>query len=283
MHRRPAVAGYFYSAELESLRSEVGRFILPDAPKRRVMGAVVPHAGFMYSGPVAGAVYSSIELPDVVILIGPNHTGLGAPLSIMAKGDWETPLGVVKINEPLASKLIDKFPRLEMDSLAHMREHSLEVQLPFIQYFKKVFSIVPIQMMDVRLETCRALGHAVAEVIKELRQQGAGGKEADRWKSETPDILIIASSDMSHYVPAETAREKDFKAIQKILDLDPEGLYRVIRDLDITMCGFGPAVAMLYACKELGATKAELVKYANSGDVTGDYVQVVGYAGVVVF
>lgn len=282
MRRRPAVAGYFYSAESGALRSEVEKFILPGAPKRRVMGAVVPHAGFMYSGPVAGAVYSSIELPDNFILIGPNHTGLGAPLSLMVRGDWETPLGIVKINEDIASALMHKFPRLEMDSLAHMREHSLEVQLPFIQYFKKTLSIVPIQMMDVRLETCRALGHAVAEVIRELGWRGETGGEAGMRKQRYPEVLIIASSDMSHYVPAETAREKDFKAIQKMLDIDPEGLYRVIRDLDITMCGFGPAVAMLYACKGLGAERAELIKYANSGDASGDHAQVVGYAGVVV-
>ena len=231
-------------------------------------GIVSPHAGLMYSGSVAGAVYSSIELPDTFVLIGPNHTGLGAPVSLMTKGEWETPLGRVRIDEELAARILAGSRLISEDPLAHLREHSLEVQLPFIQYFKKDFTIVPIQMMDTRLETCVALGTAVAEAVRER------GKE--------PGVLIVASSDMSHYVPAETAKQKDHRAIKRILDLDEAGLYRTVRDEGITMCGYGPAVAMLAACKALGATRAELIKYTNSGEVSGDYDQVVGYAGVVV-
>ncbi len=235
--------------------------------RRKAIGVVAPHAGLIYSGPVAGAVYSSIELPDTYILVGPNHTGLGAPVSLMAKGAWETPLGTVAIDEPMAALILSKSSRISEDTLAHLREHSLEVQLPFIQYFKKDFRIVPIQMLDTRLETCLDVGKAIAEAITE---------------SAIGSVLIVASSDMSHYERAAAAKEKDYKAIHQMLNLDPQGLFRTIKDYGITMCGYGPAVAMLTAAKTLGATKAELIKYANSGEVSGDYDQVVGYAGIVI-
>ncbi len=290
MLRHPAVAGQFYQGSPESLRKQVREFILPGAVKTKALGIVSPHAGLIYSGSVAGAVYSRIELPDTFVLIGPNHTGLGAPVSLMARGQWETPLGLVEIDEALAASILSKSPRIQEDSLAHLREHSLEVQLPFIQHFKKNFRIVPIQMLDTRLETCKEVGRAVAEAIKSgegQRCRGAEGRSARTKTSNSElrtsrDVLIIASSDMSHYEQAAAAKEKDFKAIHQLLDLDPEGLYRVVREYGITMCGFGPAVAMLVACKLLGATSAELIKYANSGEVSGDYDQVVGYAGVVI-
>jgi AmmeMemoRadiSam system protein B len=186
----------------------------------------------------------------------------------MAKGQWETPLGTVRINETLASAILSRSRMVRDDSVAHLKEHSLEVQLPFIQCLKEQFSIVPIQMMDTRLETCVELGNAIAEAV---REQGA-----------EQDVLIVASSDMSHYISAAAAKKKDHKAIQRMLELDAQGLYYTVRDEDITMCGYGPAVAMITACKALGATKAELVKYTNSGEVSGDYDQVVGYAGIVV-
>ncbi len=285
MLRHPAVAGQFYKGSTESLRKQVGEFIVPGAVKTKALGIVSPHAGLIYSGSVAGAVYSRIELPDTFVLIGPNHTGLGAPVSLMSRGQWETPLGLVEIDEALAASILSKSPRIQEDSLAHLREHSLEVQLPFIQYFKKKFRIVPIQMLDTRLETCKEVGRAVAEAIKEHGEHRAEGRGKIHTNSElrtSRDVLIIASSDMSHYEQAAAAKEKDFKAIHQLLNLDPEGLYRVVREYGITMCGFGPAVAMLVACKLLGATSAELIKYANSGEVSGDYDQVVGYAGLVV-
>ena len=266
MVRAPAVAGYFYQGSSEALRKQVEGFIVPGAERKRAIGVVSPHAGLIYSGPVAGALYSSIEIPDTIVLIGPNHTGLGAAVSLMSKGSWETPLGTVEIDETLAASILAKSSHIRDDSVAHLREHSLEVQLPFIQYFKEKFTIVPIQMLDTRLNTCIEVGRAVGTAI-EARGQ---------------DVLIVASSDMSHYERAATAKEKDSKAIHQILNLDPEGLYRTIKDYGITMCGFGPAVSMLVAAKMLGASKAELVKYANSGDVSGDYDKVVGYAGIVV-
>lgn len=175
---------------------------------------------------------------------------------------------------------------MQEDTLAHLREHSLEVQLPFIQYFKKSFTIVPIQMLDTRLDTCLEVGRAVAEAIQSRSQKTEGEREPEAMnglQAANPEFpLIVASSDMSHYERAKTAKEKDEKAIARILNLDPEGLYRTIKDYGITMCGYGPAVVMLTACRILGATRAELVKYANSGDVSGDYDQVVGYAGIVV-
>ena len=295
MVRHPAVAGQFYKGSPESLKKQVQEFIVHGVVKTKALGIVSPHAGLIYSGAVAGAVYSRIELPDTCVLIGPNHTGLGAPVSLMARGQWETPLGLVEIDESLASLILSKSPRIHEDSLAHLREHSLEVQLPFIQYFKHEFKIVPIQMLDTSLETCKEVGRAVAEAIRERRDEsGVRSQESEQRKQRhtkvnselrTPNNeqpLIIASSDMSHYERAAVAKEKDLKAVQQILDLDPEGLYRVVKEYGITMCGYGPATAMLIACKILGASNAELIKYTNSGDVSGDYEQVVGYAGIVV-
>ncbi len=274
MLRQAAVAGYFYKGSPEALTKQVADFILPDAQRKRAIGVVVPHAGLIYSGSVAGAVYSSIELPDIVILIGPNHTGLGAPVSLMTNGSWETPLGTVAIDEALAASILSKSTRIKEDTLAHLREHSLEVQLPFIQYFKNDIRIVPIQMLDTRFETCLEVGRAVGEALRELRAQTTHGM--------SKNVLIVASSDMSHYEQATIAKEKDSKAIQQILSLDPEGLFRTVKQFGITMCGYGPATAMLSASKMLGATKAELIKYANSGEVSGDYEQVVGYAGIII-
>jgi AmmeMemoRadiSam system protein B len=279
MLRHPAVAGYFYRGTAEELKRQVEEFTIP-AEKIKALGILSPHAGLIYSGAVAGAVYSSIELPDAIVLIGPNHTGLGEPVSLMARGSWETPLGTVDIDEELASAILSKSSHIHEDTLAHLREHSLEVQLPFIQYFKSKFKIVPIQMLDTRLQTCLEVGKAVAEAIKDRGQAMDEGRAAKKKRSR--DVLIVASSDMSHYERAAVAKEKDYKAIKHILNLDPEGLYRTVKDYGITMCGYGPAVAMLTACKILGASEAKLVKYANSGEVSGDYEQVVGYAGIVV-
>lgn len=273
MIRQPAVAGHFYQGSRDSLKRQVEAFIITGAEKVKALGALSPHAGLKYSGSVAGAVYSSIALPDTVVLIGPNHTGLGAPVALMATGQWETPLGIVDIDERLAKSILSVSARIHEDSLAHVQEHSLEVQLPFIQYLKDTFTIVPIQMLDTRLETCKEVGRAIAEAIRERSQKSELSRR---------DVLIVASSDMSHYVSADTAKEKDHKAIRKIIELDPDGLYYTVKEHGISMCGYGPAVAMLVACKALGATTAELIKYTNSGEVSGDFDQVVGYAGVVV-
>ncbi|HEX9114096.1 MAG TPA: AmmeMemoRadiSam system protein B, partial [Nitrospirota bacterium] len=225
MLRHPAVAGQFYKGSPDALKKQVEAFIDAGAGRKKAVGIVSPHAGLIYSGSVAGAVYSRIELPDTFILIGPNHTGLGAPVSLMAKGNWETPLGTVTIDEALAASILSRSPLIREDTLAHLREHSLEVQLPFIQYFRSNLKIVPIQMLDTRLETCREVGRAVGEAIQERSQEPgvrsqnskerAPNSELRTFNSELP--LIVASSDMSHYEKASVAKEKDFKAIDRIL------------------------------------------------------------------
>jgi len=264
--RKPAVAGYFYMGDPDRLIAQIERLVDRDAPRSKAIGIVAPHAGYMYSGPVAGALYSRIEIPDTIILIGPNHTGMGASISVFPEGMWELPTGTVEIDATLANTIISHSRYASEDYNAHTGEHSLEVQVPFIQYFRKDFKIVPIVMMSTGLEICKDLARAITYSIRKHEREA----------------LIIASSDMTHYENAEVAEEKDKRAIEKILALDPEGLHHTVREYGITMCGYAPATTMLYAAIELGARKATLVKYMNSGDVSGDYDRVVGYAGIIV-
>lgn len=265
MLRKPAVAGQFYPGDPRTLEKEVNSF-LKETKKEDVLGAISPHAGYIYSGKVAGAVYSSINMPGDVIIIGPNHTGLGEPEAIMAAGTWHLPAGDVEINADLAEAIEKGSGYLRDDSLAHLHEHSLEVQIPFLQHFRKDIRIVPIAMMSMDYDTCLNIGHAIATAVK-------GFKEP---------VLIVASSDMTHYESDKSAREKDKKAIDKVLAMDPEGLVKTVRDHRITMCGVIPATIMLIACKELGAKEARLVDYATSAETSGDYDHVVGYAGMIV-
>ena len=266
MKRKPAVSGQFYPSSPSGLTEQVRGYINQDAVKEDIIGVVSPHAGLMYSGAVAGAVFSRIKFPHTFILIGPNHTGFGSPVSIVSSGEWQMPTGELKINEGLARKLKKKSDIIEENPLAHAMEHSLEVQLPFILYYSSDVKIVPVVMMGESLDTCRITGEAVADAIKESEDS----------------VAIVASSDMSHYVTDSAARSKDKKAIDKILDLDPDGLYNTVRKEGISMCGFMPVTTMLFAAKKLGARKAELVKYMTSGEVSGDYDYVVGYAGLIV-
>jgi AmmeMemoRadiSam system protein B len=272
MRRPPVFAGRFYERSPEILRKQVLEFMPRVEQKRKALGVVVPHAGHIYSGGVAGAVYSAIEPVRTFVLIGPNHTGLGEAISIMHRGTWDTPLGEARIDADLADALLSESRIARPDTLAHLHEHSLEVQLPFIQQLVESPAIVPIQMFDTRLETCKELGHALARAITKQRQAGA----------LHDGVLIVASSDMSHYETAAVAHERDFMAIDRIVNLDPEGLYSTIRNHSITMCGYGPVAAMLVAAKDLGASKAELIEYAHSGEVSGDNDKVVGYAGILV-
>jgi AmmeMemoRadiSam system protein B len=228
---------------------------------------VIPHAGYLYSGQVSGAVYSRVEIPPRNIVLCPNHTGLGPALSIMLSGFWQTPLGRVAIDEELSEALITADPLLQNDVLAHRHEHAVEVQLPFIQYVSGAnIRFVPITVGTSKWSDLEALGNAIAQVIHEI----------------APNTLIIASSDMNHYESDGLTRVKDGKAIDRILDLDPRGLFDVTQREGISMCGFGPATSMIIAAKQLGASRAELVKYATSGDVSGDFDHVVGYAGLMV-
>jgi len=266
MIRKPAVAGQFYEASRSGLTAQVKPYVETEHSKECVVGIVSPHAGLMYSGAVAGAVYSRIKFPQTFILIGPNHTGLGSPVSIMSSGAWQMPTGTLNVDESIAVQLKEQTQLVEEDSNAHSLEHSLEVQLPFILYYSSAVKIVPVIMMTDSLEICKTVGDSIADIIG---------------KSKYP-VTIVASSDMSHYVTDFTARQLDKKAISRMLDLDPEGLHKTVREEGISMCGVIPVTTMLYAARRLGAEKAELVKYMTSGEVSGDYDYVVGYAGLVI-
>jgi AmmeMemoRadiSam system protein B len=264
--RHPAVAGRFYPKDQRKLLADLHTYLTPMAKPVPALGCVVPHAGYMYSGHVAGAVYARLEIPARCIVLCPNHTGLGTPLSIMSHGIWETPLGTVPIDSELAEALMKHFPVLSDDSAAHIAEHAIEVQLPFLQAKRTDFGFVPIAIGTRQYDVLAGLGEAIGEVLS------AAGER----------ILVLASSDMNHYESEPVTRVKDQKAIERLLALDPRGLYEVVTNEEISMCGYGPAVAMLTAAKRLGATSAELVKYATSGDISGDRQMVVGYAGVTV-
>jgi hypothetical protein len=266
--RHPAVAGRFYPREPNLLRDEV-RTYLAQAPSQnaiRALGCIVPHAGYMYSGHVAGAVFAGLEIPRTCIVLCPNHTGVGRPLAIMSEGAWETPFGDVSINQTLAAELKQRYPLLQEDSTAHRSEHAAEVELPFLQLCQPALSFVPIALGTGQFEVLEQLGDAIADVIA----------------TQKDPVLIVASSDMNHYESDVITRIKDHSAMEPILHLDARGLYQAVTEQHISMCGFGPAVAMLTAAKKLGATRAELVKYATSGDISGDRDLVVGYAGVIV-
>lgn len=264
--RPPAVAGRFYPAEAQALAGQVEGLVLPAHEKLSARGCVVPHAGYMYSGHVAGAVYGALRLPSRYILLGPRHFPQGQPLAILSEGSWSTPLGNVRIDEALAAEIKRACALLREDELAHRTEHSLEVQLPFLQQCVKDFSFVPIVLGTDRLAALEELGRAVAQVV--AAQHGP--------------VLIVSSSDLNHYESDAITRRKDRKAIDQILALDPRGLYDTVRREEISMCGYGPTVALLTAARALGASHAELVRYATSGDVTGDRDQVVGYAGIII-
>ena len=264
--REPAVAGRFYPANPKELRADVASYLSPSRKRASAIGCIAPHAGYVYSGQVAGAVFSRIEIPTSCIVLCPNHTGFGHPLAIMKEGAWRTPLGDLPIDSELAARLLQAFPALVEDSAAHRSEHAIEVELPFLQVIRPDVKFVPIAVGTGRLLLLEHLGEAVATVIAACEQP----------------VLIIASSDMNHYEDDSTTRVKDHKAIDQILELDPRGLYETVMSESISMCGFGPAVAMLIAANRLGAQKADLVQYATSGDVSGDRETVVGYAGIVV-
>jgi AmmeMemoRadiSam system protein B len=264
--RHPAVAGQFYPREPNRLVAELESYLRVDAQPAPALGCIAPHAGYIYSGPVAGAVYASLAVPQRCVVLCPNHTGYGTPLSIMAEGTWETPAGSAPIDGGLASSLLQSFPLLSEDCDAHRKEHAIEVQLPFLLARQRDLRFVPIAIGTRSYRALEGLGHAIASVLAGLGER----------------VLVVASSDMNHYESDAVTRVKDRKAIEKILALDPAGLNQVVTQENVSMCGYGPAIVMLTAAKQMGATSAELVKYATSGDVSGDRRLVVGYAGIVV-
>ena len=273
--RTPAVAGRFYPGRAEELLREIREYTSPgktpvEAVRIAAIGCVAPHAGYIYSGGVAGAVYARLKIPERCVILCPNHTGKGRPLSIMANTTWQTPLGEVAADDDLGARLLRRFPALEEDSAAHRGEHAIEVQLPFLQARQPELHIVPITVGTSNFEVLRGLGEALAGVIAEVEEECE------------EKVLIVSSSDMNHYESDAVTRVKDRKAIERVLALDARGLWEVVTNEDITMCGFGPTVVMLTAAKLLGAASATLVKYATSGDVSGDFASVVGYAGIIV-
>lgn len=275
--RRPAQAGMFYAGSAQSLRAqieecfkhELGPGELPTPPGKplhKIVGLVCPHAGYMYSGPVASHAYYQLALdgkPDLVALFGPNHTGIGSGLAVMREGFWRTPLGDAEIDTATADVLIKESPILDVDDSAHAMEHSVEVQLPWLQYlYGSDFKFLPICFLMQDLESSREIGEAVAKAVI--------GKNA----------LIIASTDMTHYEPQTTAEKKDKAAIEAVLKLDEQRLYSTIEALHLSMCGYGPTIAAITAAKALGAKQSKLLCYKTSGDITGDYSAVVGYASI---
>jgi len=270
--RQAAVAGRFYPADPDDLRAEARAYLSPATAANhapvRALGCIAPHAGYMYSGHVAGAIFARVEVPKRCIVLCPNHTGVGHALAIMSEGSWQTPLGDVPVDAELAAALKQRLPALQEDSAAHRAEHAVEVELPFLLLRQPELSFVPIALGTRHFDILEQLGKALAEVVSIPAQHDP--------------ILIVASSDMNHYESDAVTRAKDHRAIERILSLDPRGLFDVVTQQNISMCGLGPAVAMLTAVRQLGAKSAELVKYATSGDISGDRNMVVGYAGVVV-
>jgi MEMO1 family protein len=265
--RPPAVAGRFYPDDPAELTRQIASFASSaEEPPRPAFACLVPHAGYRYSGHVAGAVYARLKLPRRFLLLGPRHFPRGKPQAILSEGAWKTPLGRAEIDSELARDLKSAYPQLCEDGVAHETEHAIEVQLPFLQSLAGDFRFVPIALGPTDYVQLESLGHAIANVVR--RQQDP--------------VLIIASSDMNHYESDEITRRKDGLAIERVLALDAAGLFDVVRREEISMCGFGPAVSMLTAARLLGAARATLVRYATSGDINGDRNEVVGYAGVIV-
>ena len=265
MSREPAVAGHFYPDDPDTLRTTVRGFLASGPEKAAAAVAIlVPHAGYAYSGPVAGVTFASVSMPRVLVILCPNHTGTGEPIAVANRGVWRTPLGPATINETLADLLLEKCEPARADERAHRHEHAVEVQLPFLQVALPEFTFVPICVGTGNLAQLTRLGNDLAAVIADFDEPAA----------------IIISSDMSHYLPAPLAREKDMMAIDRILAMDPVELFQTVQRHDISMCGISPAVAGMTAAGALGARSVRLIAYGHSGESNGDFDRVVGYAGL---
>lgn len=278
--RSPAVAGRFYPASVPELTEQVAGFLRRPADAdagargpRRACAVMAPHAGYVYSGGVAGKVFAAIEVPRRVILLGPNHTGRGPRISVMTSGAWQLPGARVPIDHELGAAILAESPQAKADHEAHQYEHSLEVEVPFLLARQPALRIVPVVLGMLSADEAVGFGEALHRAVARVR---AGHPD-----QPDEDVLVVASSDMSHYLPDETARLVDQTALAPLLAFDPEGLYRTVVDHDISMCGFIPATAMLAYARLCGAARPELVAYATSAEAFGDKSRVVGYAGVV--
>lgn len=266
MIRNPAVANQFYPGDPARLHYELGKLMGPAKAGHPAIAVVAPHAGYVYSGAVAGKVYAEVEVPGTVVLLGPNHTGIGAAAALWTAGPWDMPLGTVDVDHELAGLILKGSDYLAEDTQAHVYEHSLEVQVPFLQYRQPDLRLVPICLGHIPYAACQEIGTAIAQGIRAYKRP----------------VLIVASTDMTHYEPQPDAEAKDRLAIERVLALDPRGLFETVRSHGITMCGFIPTTVALEASTALGAKRARLVSYATSGDVTGDYSRVVAYASFVI-
>ncbi len=275
--RRPNVAGQFYEADAEALRAQIKNCFLHEfGPKklpkvnfqshpRNIVGLICPHAGYMYSGPVAASAFYELALdgkPDTIVLLGPNHTGYGSALSLMSEGVWKTPLGDIEVDSKIASNILHETSIIDVDELAHRYEHSLEVQLPFLQFlFGNTFKILPICFLMQDYDSAVEVGRALEEAL------------------DATNTVVIASSDMTHYEPAKNAAAKDQAALKAVLDMDAKCFYETVESQNITACGYAPITALITYANGICA-KAKLLNYHNSGDITGDHSSVVGYAAV---
>jgi hypothetical protein len=271
MIRQPAVAGKFYPDSMDRVEAALDKLIHPGAEPRSVLAVVVPHAGWMYSGATAGIVYSTVRVPNHVILVGPNHHGVGSDYAVYDAGVWRTPVGDVTIDESLTAALLGNCDLLLKDSRAHSFEHCLEVQAPMLRWVNPQVRIAPLLIGGVWPESggranLRAIGEAIAETVREFGSP----------------VLLLASTDLNHYEDQETSNRKDKLALDAVVRLDEDALMDRVRDERISMCGVAPTYIVIHAAKKLGARRAELLDYRTSGDVSGDYSAVVGYGGVVI-
>ncbi len=264
--REPAVAGRFYPGDARELERDVQAMLGPATAAEPAIAVMVPHAGYVYSGAIAGETFARVRVPARAVVMCPNHTGLGSRRSLWGAGTWRLPGDDVPIDAELAA-LLSAEAGLVDDHRAHLREHAVEVELPFLRARRPDVSVVPVVLGGLSPSACREVGEGLARVIDAVGRR---------------DVLIVASSDMSHYISAESARRLDAIALERIEALDPEGLYDVVTRFDISMCGFIPTTVALVAARALGATRAELVRYGHSGETSGDFDQVVGYAGIVI-
>ena len=272
--RTPAVAGMFYSGEKKELKKSIkGCFlskfgpgkIPPSNSKKKIFGVICPHAGYMYSGPIACHSFYEISsnLPELFIIIGPNHWGIGSSVSTMKDSKWQTPLGEVEVDSETAEEISKMTNIIKIDNFSHSREHSLEVQIPILQEIFQNFKILPIALINQSKEVAHQVGLAIAKIARKKK------------------VMIIGSSDFTHYEPNEFAHEQDTALIEPILKLDVDRFYDVLHERDVSACGYGAIASTMIACKELGATKGKLLKYATSGDITGDTSSVVGYGSII--
>jgi MEMO1 family protein len=272
--RTPAVAGMFYPGEKNELKKVINECFMhkfgpgkipPTKIQKKIFGVICPHAGYTYSGPIACHSFYAIssDIPELVIIIGPNHWGIGSSVATMNDCKWNTPLGDVEVDSKIAIEASNISKIINIDYFSHTREHSLEVQLPILQEMYSNFKILPIAMINQSKDTAEDIGIAIAKI------------------AEKKKVMIIGSSDFTHYEQNEFAYEQDLALIEPILELDIEKFYDVLEDRNVSACGYGAIASTMIACKKLGATKGELLKYATSGDIAGDTSSVVGYGSIV--